>query len=811
MDEIIPPHNNIYTKLRSNGAIQVEDLRNYSKTNKKLANYNNRRIYLLRCKQCDITPKFLMFNDQHITPQDKKLCTKYKNLKSKFLKQQLNILITDTTKMITTYNRQKQALWKKINSKITNEDAFKLQESENKKYEKIFSKTKFRNKKKIENLIATHDNKTRNIPINQKWIENLSRTVIPNEVQDVLALGPNYAPHTNVIPTYDIIASIETGLKGIEKNNADNIRANVSNAIKNIVNKNKNKKPPQHTQDLNKKIKLTREFLKKNEDLIILKADKTNKTVIMNKLEYNTKINQLLNCKKTYTQLKNNPTKNFQDKNNKLVKTWMEKNFICKNTYNNIKINNSHSPKLYGLPKLHKIDIPLRPIVSSYQTPFYNLSKFLTEILSHITNTNPFYIKNSWDLKNKIKNIHVPSNYILVSYDIISLYTNIPITIAIQCIENKWHQLKDYSPLPKKEFLEAIELVLNSSYFEYDKKFYKQTEGVPMGLPISSIIAQIVLECLEETVIPKFKFHIPFYFRYVDDCITAIPREKVNEMQCELNNFHPQIQFTCEVEQNQQLNFLELTLHRIKNCIETSWYTKDTWSGRYLHFESTHNISQKKNIIANLADRAISLTDEKYRSSAISKAKAVLEMNGYPRNLITDIFKKKLYSFNNITTEKKENTKKDLKFISIPITGELHYRIKNILKPFNVEVTSKPFTNLKHLYSKLKTPIEKFKQTHVVYEIPCQDCNKIYIGNSLQYLDARINGHKYSQNSTALKKHTEQFKHTFDFANTSILKIERNNKKREVLESIYIKKKQDRAVNDRTDIGNLNAMYNEII
>lgn len=80
----------------------------------------------------------------------------------------------------------------------------------------------------------------------------------------------------------------------------------------------------------------------------------------------------------------------------------------------------------------------------------------------------------------------------------------------------------------------------------------------------------------------------------------------------------------------------------------------------------------------------------------------------------------------------------------------------------------------------------------------------------MQYLNERIKGHKYQQNNTALKKHTKTTKHTFNFENTKILHKETNEKARNILESIYIKR-NNHACNNKTDIKNLPKLYHPIL
>nr|CAI5820872.1 unnamed protein product [Callosobruchus analis] len=279
---------------------------------------------------------------------------------------------------------------------------------------------------------------------------------------------------------------------------------------------------------------------------------------------------------------------------------------------------------LKNLPKLHKNGIPLRPIVSTIQSPFNKLSKYLKDILNNIINKNPSYIKDSWHFKEKIKNINIPNNYKIISLDVVSLYTNIPIDLALHIIETKWNDIEQYTNIPLNEFKKAVEITLNSTYFIFQDKFYKQIYGCAMGSSLSSCIAQLVLEDLENQIIPNLDCQLPFFFRYVADCLTAIPNDKDNYILEQFHSYHPKLNFTIEIEKYNKINFLDLTIHHNNNKMYTAWYTKHTWSGRYLNYYSQHPIAQKKSIVTGLADRAINLSDQQYREAAIKKQKIFL-------------------------------------------------------------------------------------------------------------------------------------------------------------------------------------------
>lgn len=69
--------------------------------------------------------------------------------------------------------------------------------------------------------------------------------------------------------------------------------------------------------------------------------------------------------------------------------------------------------------------------------------KFLKNVLKNVINQNNYYIKDSFDLKNQLKNITIPDKHILISLDVVSLYTNIPIELAISTITKNEQKLKN--------------------------------------------------------------------------------------------------------------------------------------------------------------------------------------------------------------------------------------------------------------------------------------------------------------------------------------------------------------------------------
>ena len=119
------------------------------------------------------------------------------------------------------------------------------------------------------------------------------------------------------------------------------------------------------------------------------------------------------------------------------------------------------SPRIYGLPKIHKKDIPLRPIGSAINSPTYELASFLSSTLQPLVGKTSSFIKDSIDFVIFIRSLHLEPTDLLVSFDVISLFTKIPIKEALEII-NK---------LVNPGIANLIKIFLESTFFSYQGQF----------------------------------------------------------------------------------------------------------------------------------------------------------------------------------------------------------------------------------------------------------------------------------------------------------------------------------------------------
>jgi hypothetical protein len=111
---------------------------------------------------------------------------------------------------------------------------------------------------------------------------------------------------------------------------------------------------------------------------------------------------------------------------------------------------------------------------------------------------------------------------------------------------------------------------INQNYFQFQDTIYLLKEGLAMGTPTSSLLSEIYLQHMEKTTIPELleRHNIKGYFRYVDDILLVYIDNTTNihKVLDEFNNLTPKLKFTLEEEQDNQINFLDITIKRTTNA-----------------------------------------------------------------------------------------------------------------------------------------------------------------------------------------------------------------------------------------------------
>jgi len=382
---------------------------------------------------------------------------------------------------------------------------------------------------KLRRVDSIHNKKLLNLGINvqkkvnkDKVIFNFSDRILTEKQKDILSLGLDYClPPTKA--TFHLFylhfEKLCNNLKNcnIYKNNFNN----VTNDITTIANTTFKKFSRQVKQTCDSEAILSPlKTLKNDKTILITKPDKGRGVVILNSCDYKQKI---LNILSDHTKFKRITTEvsthllYLEDKLKRLLR--IIKTSVNESTYNFLMTSGSRPGLLYGLPKVHKPNIPLRPIISSIGTFNYNTAKFLVPIISPLT-TNQYTIENSTTFVSEITSLTFQQPITMASFDVESLFTNVPLHETTDLIVNNVNSthLNEFG-LSKDNFKKLLEIAAHYSVFTFDDCLYSQTDGVAMGSPLGPSYANAFLCFHEQNWLnqcpPEFK---PVYYRrYIDD------------------------------------------------------------------------------------------------------------------------------------------------------------------------------------------------------------------------------------------------------------------------------------------------------
>lgn len=129
-----------------------------------------------------------------------------------------------------------------------------------------------------------------------------------------------------------------------------------------------------------------------------------------------------------------------------------------------------------------------------------------------------------------------------------------------------------------------------------------------MGSPISVVLAEMMMQKIEEEIQRHAPCTPKLWRRYVDDIICILPKEQVEQYLAHINSINSNIQFTVEKEQNNALPFLDLQIIRKNDgSLTFTVYRKPTHTENYLKFDSSNPINHKKAVIRSLIDRSLKI------------------------------------------------------------------------------------------------------------------------------------------------------------------------------------------------------------
>ena len=161
---------------------------------------------------------------------------------------------------------------------------------------------------------------------------------------------------------------------------------------------------------------------------------------------------------------------------------------------------------------------------------------------------------------NEVNELAINNGDILVSYDVASLFTNVPLEetihrLADKAFINSWFNETYDLNLNKLDLVDLLRAATKNQLFIFNGQLYEQTDGVAMGSPLGPLLANAFMCNIEETLEREGKMPT-YYRRFVDDTLTIMPDKASADNFLEiLNQCHSSIKFTMETESNNMLPF----------------------------------------------------------------------------------------------------------------------------------------------------------------------------------------------------------------------------------------------------------------
>ena len=371
--------------------------------------------------------------------------------------------------------------------------------------------------------------------------------------------------------------------------------------------------------------------LKKEQNIVITKADKGGKVVILNSNDY-CKLEDILSDHSTYERVNKEPLKPWQQQYNRDLKRILKDHSELAKKYLSFLPS---LPYMYGLPKIHKPGNPLRPIVSSTGSVTHRLSKYLASLLSPLLGSiSHSHLINSDDFVSKVRGINLKDK-ILVSFDVDSLFTNVPVEETLSFLRNHLQTNPLNLPFSIDIFLELIDLCAKKCLFYCNNRYYNQIRGFPMGSCLSPILSNLFMEYFERDLLPSVVDFELVWYRYVDDVFAVIPNTvDVDNFLSKLNCLVPSIKFKIEKENNNSLPFLDLLVIRNHHKPSFKIYRKPTHSNMYIHAYSSHSENIKLGTIVSLFLRAYRICDHQFIGQEINFIFDTFYQLGYNRQFI---------------------------------------------------------------------------------------------------------------------------------------------------------------------------------
>ena len=514
-------------------------------------------------------------------------------------------------------------------------------------------------------------------------------------------------------------------------------------------------------------------------------------------------MNELLGDANTYEMLRSNPVERVNAEFHQSIREVFGNNQDLIKKFHSI---GAKLPYSYGTVKTHKPGHPMRPIISTIGSVSYSLSKFLVNLLKPLVGCiSSSHVINSVDFVNKVQNANIDDDSMFVSFDVKSLFTNVPVEDVLQFLVT---ELRKYVfTVPVLSIVTLIRLCVIDTCFVFNGKYYKQKFGMQMGNCLSPVLSNIYMEFYETRVANAIIPDNVFWLRYVDDIFVIwIKTLSLDDFLTNLNSLVQSIKFEVEQESDGCLSFLDVNVIRRDNTLKFKIYRKPTNNNLIINAQSTHMINVKRSSLRAMFFRALNLVSPEHLDEEFDYISQIGLKNNFDMKEIQMCLSLAKKTFYRVDKPPPFNIKETLVLPFHPCLVEVIYplRLLNINLVFS-------YSNTIGRSIIRNAPKE---DSGIVYRIPCE-CDKYYVGQSCKKLSKRIEQHKYAirrdNRSNAINNHTHECRGPILWNNSEILFNCTDFTQRNILESAFISVGNEQNFNNSLGIFKLDPLFLHIV